>query len=112
VWTLSVETVFYVLLPVIAGAYYRRPLVGLAIAAALLIVWRLVALHVDSIFGASAATQDRLDIVYASQFPSWGLSFAAGMTGAWAYVRLRGTVAPALLERRAALVATAAGIAT
>ncbi len=74
---------------------------GLAIAAALLIAWRLVALHVDSIFGASASTQDRFDIVYASQFPSWGLSFAAGMTGAWAYVRLRETVAPALLARRA-----------
>ncbi len=104
VWTLSVETVFYVLLPVVAGAYHRRPLVGLVIAAAFLIAWRLVALHVDSIFGASAATQDRFDVVYASQFPSWGLSFAAGMTGAWAYVRLRETVDPALLARRALAV--------
>ena len=112
VWTLSVETVFYVLLPVIAGAYFRRPLVGLALAAALLVAWRLIALHADSILGVSATTQDRWDVFYASQFPSWGLSFAAGMTGAWAYVRLRETVAPALLERRAVLVAAAAGVAT
>ena len=112
VWTLSVEAVFYVLLPVIAGAYFRRPLVGLALAAALLVAWRLIALHADSILGVSATTQDRWDVFYASQFPSWGLSFAAGMTGAWAYVRLRETVAPALLERRAVLVAAAAGVAT
>jgi len=112
VWTLSVETVFYVLLPVIAGAYFRRPLLGLALAAALLVVWRLIALHADSILGVGAATQDRWDVFYASQFPSWGLSFAGGMTGAWAFVRLRETVPPALLARRAALTAAAAGVAT
>lgn len=112
VWTLSVETVFYLLLPLVAAAYYRRPLVGLAIAAALLVGWRLVALHVDSIFGAGAATQERFDVFYASQFPSWGLSFAAGMTGAWAYVRLREIVAPALLQRRALAVLAAATVAT
>ena len=112
VWTLSVETVFYVLLPVVAGAYFRRPLVGLAIAAALLVVWRLVALHVDSIFGVGAATQERWDVFYASQFPSWGLSFAAGMTGAWAYVRLRERVAPERLARGAQVVAACAAAAT
>ena len=84
----------------IAGAYYRRPLVGLALAAALLIAWRLVALHVDSIFGASAATQDRSNRLR-QPVPELGALLRAGMTGAWAYVRLREIVDPALLARRA-----------
>ena len=30
VWTMSVEAIFYVVLPFVAAAYYRRPFVGLA----------------------------------------------------------------------------------
>ncbi|MDX6582902.1 MAG: hypothetical protein QOI10_2086 [Solirubrobacterales bacterium] len=110
VWTLSVETVFYIALPLVAGAWYRRPFVGLALAAALLVVWRLFALHIGDL-GAGDAARERWDVFYASQFPSWGLSFAAGMTGAWLYVRLRETVPVPVLSRRAPAVAAVAAIA-
>lgn len=117
VWTLSTETAYYLILPLIAKAYYRRPFTGLACAAGLLLLWRLVATNIGEIGDAlginvSAAAQGRFDSFYASQFPSWGLSIAAGMTGAWAFVKLRERYEPALLARRAALLALAAGAAT
>jgi peptidoglycan/LPS O-acetylase OafA/YrhL len=111
VWTLSVEVGFYIVLPFIAAAWFRRPFVGLALAAAFYIIWHLIgtnAADVADFFGAdlSTAAQTRIETFYASQFPSWFFAIAAGMTGAWAYVRLRDRVEPTLLERRA-LVATA-----
>ena len=114
VWTLSVELIFYLLLPLIAIPYFRRPLVGLAAAAALVIGWRVLCLHigdVGSAFGidVSAATEARFDTYYASVFPSWALALASGMTGAWLYVRLRDRVPRDLLERRA-LWATLAAV--
>jgi peptidoglycan/LPS O-acetylase OafA/YrhL len=112
VWTMSVEAGFYLILPLVATAYYRRPFVGLVAAAALVVGWHALAVNIGdaaSAFGlhASAATEARFRDYYASQFPSWALALAAGMTGAWAYVRLRDRVAPALLERRSLLVLAA-----
>lgn len=94
VWTLSVEVGFYVVLPLLAVHYFRHPLVGLATAAGIVLVWRELAVHAGSVAGLlgtdlSADTQQRIDTFYASQFPSWTLALATGMTGAWAYVRLR-----------------------
>lgn len=113
VWTMSVETAFYVVLPLVATAYYRRPLVGLAAAAGLVIGWHALAVNIGDVAAAfgihtSAATEARFRDYYASQFPSWALALATGMTGAWAYVRLRDRVAAALLERRALWVLLAA----
>ena len=116
VWTLSVEVGFYLVLPFVAAAYFRRPLIGLALAAAIAAVWHLLGANADSVasfFGTdlSAAAEARIDTYYASQFPSWVLALAAGMTGAWAYVRLRDRFEPRLLQRRAlagTAVATAA----
>ena len=51
VWSLTLEISFYILLPLIASAYYRRPLVGLALAAAISIGWRLGFAHVSGIAG-------------------------------------------------------------
>lgn len=106
VWTLSVESAFYVILPLIAVAYYRRPLLGLAGAVALVVAWQVAALHageIGSAFGVhlSPVTEERFHLYYASQFPSWAVAIAAGMTGAWFYVRLRDRMAPKALERRA-----------
>jgi peptidoglycan/LPS O-acetylase OafA/YrhL len=113
VWTLSVEVGFYIVLPLVAVAYFRRPLLGLALAAAIVAVWHLLGTNAESVasfFGVdlSAAAQARLDSYYASQFPAWVLALAAGMTGAWAYVKLRDRFAPLLLQRRALAVTAAA----
>jgi peptidoglycan/LPS O-acetylase OafA/YrhL len=114
VWTLSVETFFYLVLPLIAASYFRRPFVGLATAAALVIGWHFIALNIDGIASAfgihlSQATEARFNDYYASQFPTWALALAAGMTIAWLYVRLRDRVSPRRLEQRA-LWATAASL--
>jgi peptidoglycan/LPS O-acetylase OafA/YrhL len=106
VWTMSVEAGFYFVLPLVATAYFRRPLVGLACAAGVVLGWHAVAVNIGDVasaFGldASAATEARFRDFYASQFPSWALALATGMTSAWAYVRLRDRVAAATLERGA-----------
>ena len=116
VWTLTLEIGFYVLLPFIAAAYFRRPLVGLAIALAIAVVWREAFSHIDQVAGwvgidvtNARATQLHLDSLI--QLPSWAFSFAAGMTGAWAYVELRRRYDRARLEKMAARALVVAGIA-
>jgi peptidoglycan/LPS O-acetylase OafA/YrhL len=76
VWTLSVEAGFYLLLPLIALPFYRRPLLGLAIAFAIAIIWRLV------IFDEAEPA------VYVNQLPFWAGALAIGMASAWAFVRI------------------------
>jgi peptidoglycan/LPS O-acetylase OafA/YrhL len=104
VWTLSVEAGLYLVVPLVAAQYFRHPIAGLAVAAATVLAWSALARNADAIaglFGAglSPAAHDRIDLFYASQFPSWALAFASGMTGAWAYVALRDRVAPEVLTR-------------
>lgn len=93
VWTLSVEVGFYVVLPVVAAAYFRRPFVGLAVAAAIVVVWHFLgtssgAISSDLGLGLGAESENRIATFYASQLPAWSFSLACGMTGAWAYVRM------------------------
>ncbi len=76
VWTLSVEALFYVLLPLVAVAFFRRPLQGLAIAFAIAILWRLLAF-------------DHLPPgVVVNQLPFWTGALAVGMGAAWVFVRI------------------------
>jgi acetyltransferase len=115
VWTLSVEVGFYVVLPLIAVRYFRHPLVGLVAAAAIVLVWRELAEHADSIaglFGAelSSDAAGRINTFYASQFPSWTLALATGMTGAWAYVWLRDRFSPERLAKLAIWGTVVAGL--
>jgi len=105
-WTLSVEVAFYLVLPFIAAAYLRRPLVGLAICALVAVGWRELFAHFDSIahvFGGSVSPEELLGYRYASddQLPFWAFSFGLGMTGAWAYVELHRRVAADRLRRLA-----------
>jgi peptidoglycan/LPS O-acetylase OafA/YrhL len=91
-WTLTLEIGFYIVLPFIAAAYFRRPFVGLAIALVIAVVWREFFLHIGTIeswFGADIGLRRAVELHYNSlnQLPAWGFSFACGMTGAWAYVR-------------------------
>jgi len=94
VWTLSLEAIFYGLLPLVAGWYFRRPIAGLAVAAAVTAAWHELIVHYDSVVSVvgldpSPETSLRLQTSALTQFPFFAFSFAAGMTGAWAYVRLR-----------------------
>ena len=93
-WTLSVELTFYLLLPLVAGAYLRRPLLGLAIAALVTVGWKLAIIFLDDVarFVGLEPGQGQLGLARLAadgQFPAWAFSFALGMTGAWAFVRLR-----------------------
>lgn len=108
-WTLTLEIGFYIVLPFIAAAYFRRPLVGLAIALAIAVLWREAFAHVaqiDDWLGIALSDQRTLELQFnaINQLPNWAFSFAAGMTGAWAYVRLRELHPRKLLERNAVRV--------
>lgn len=93
-WTLSVEAMFYVLLPLVAGFYYKRPLLGLAIAALITIGWKEAITHSRGIADALGLdpTPERLTslrVAADDQLPAWTFSFALGMTSAWIFVELR-----------------------
>jgi len=80
-WALSMDLIFYLVLPLVAGAYLRRPLIGLVVAFGVSLAWRLL-------FKESGGESDLL-----IQFPLFLVDFAAGMTAAWALLRLmRGDV--------------------
>ncbi len=107
-WMISVIVGFYVVFPFIARSYYRHPLAGLAIAAAITLVWKEAVIHFPGFWG-SLDRSDEADwvsqVIATNQLPGWGFSFALGMTGAWAWARL----GPADLRRlrRPALIAAA-----
>jgi peptidoglycan/LPS O-acetylase OafA/YrhL len=93
-WTLTLEISFYVVLPFIAGAYYRHPFVGLAIALVIAVAWREGFSHIGEVaqwFGGDLSLNRALELQFNSvnQLPNWAFSFAAGMTGAWTYVHVR-----------------------
>jgi peptidoglycan/LPS O-acetylase OafA/YrhL len=72
-WTLSIEAVFYVALPLVAARYVRRPGWWLLGAFAVSAGWKL-------------ATRTH-GIHWAMQFPTYAIHFALGMTAACIYVR-------------------------
>jgi peptidoglycan/LPS O-acetylase OafA/YrhL len=92
-WTLSVEVCFYIALPFIAAAWFRRPLLGLAIALLVTVGWSIAFDHVarvTDLLGVAADFNELVRIKFSSalQLPAWAYSFGLGMTGAWAWVRL------------------------
>jgi acetyltransferase len=116
VWSLSVEFSFYVILPFIAAWYYRRPFVGLLCGALIVVAWHVASVNADGLASAfgidlSASAATRIDANYASQLPSYAVAFAAGMTGAWLYVRIRDSWPAAVVERLAVRVAAASLLA-
>lgn len=105
-WTLTLEIGFYIVLPFIAAPYFKRPLLGLAIALAIAVLWRVAFDHVGQIanwFGADLSVRRAIQLQLNSinQLPNWAFSFAAGMTGAWAYVRAKERYDRETLERTA-----------
>lgn len=88
VWLVSVVIAFYLLLPLIARPYFRHPLVGLGIAAAITIGWKLLLGHrPDLLEPLTNVPVAAIWLFGIDQFPSWVFSFGLGMTGAWAYVQ-------------------------
>jgi peptidoglycan/LPS O-acetylase OafA/YrhL len=109
IWTLTNEIGFYLVLPLIARAYFRRPFIGLAIGALIAVLWREAFHHVDTIahwFGGDLGLQRTLELQLNSvnQLPNWAFSFAAGMTAAWIYVWARQRYDRAELQRLAVRV--------
>ena len=87
VWTLTLEAAFYILLPLVAGWYYRRPFLGLAAA---LVVGRLwEALATSDLLVFTAGKPYDLRVPMAMQLPTYLGHFAAGMTAAWLFVKLQ-----------------------
>ena len=112
-WTLSLEIGFYIALPFCAAVYFRHPLAGLAVAALIAIVWRGVFDNLDWFndtfnLGMSAQSILEANINSGGQLPSWAFSFGAGMSAAWAYVRLHERNSVAHLARIATPAAFAA----
>jgi peptidoglycan/LPS O-acetylase OafA/YrhL len=112
-WTLTLEISFYIVLPFIATAYFRRPLLGLLIAALIAVLWRVMFDNLGDVlgwFGFHPSPLRLTELVFASgnQLPHWAFSFAAGMTSAWAYVRLRELRDDARIARIAGPIALAA----
>lgn len=88
VWTLTLEALFYVLLPLLAGWYYRRPLVGLVTAFALGRLWEALATSELFLFTVGGKLYD-LRVSMVMQLPTYFGHFAAGMTAAWLFMRLQ-----------------------
>lgn len=91
-WTLSVEVGFYIVLPFVAVAFYRRPWAGLAIAALITIAWTIAFDHVNWVTTHLGMNPDfgelvRIKLSSGLQLPTWAYSFALGMAGAWTFVR-------------------------
>jgi peptidoglycan/LPS O-acetylase OafA/YrhL len=112
-WMISVIVGFYVVFPFIARPYARHPLVGLALAAIITLGWKELVLHAPGLFAwldHSGEPSWVNQLIATDQLPGWFFSFALGMTGAWAYVRLERAKAVHSFQRPA-LVAVAVSLA-
>ncbi len=91
VWSLTTEAVFYVLLPVVCGAFHRRPRASLACALGLSIFWRFGVRHLPGLASAvgAPAPADWLGGFLFHQVPAYAWPFAVGMFAAECFVRLR-----------------------
>jgi peptidoglycan/LPS O-acetylase OafA/YrhL len=91
-WTMSVEVLFYIALPLVAGWYRRRPFLGLALAAAGAELWHQLTLNLPSLVantGIAWSGADEAQLRMALAFPGYLPQFAVGMTAAWLFVRMR-----------------------
>jgi peptidoglycan/LPS O-acetylase OafA/YrhL len=97
-WALSVLAAFWVLLPVIANRYVLHPLLGLGIAIAISVGWRL-------------AVENEVRYEFFIYMPLFAADFAIGMTAVWTFVWLWRRYPPERLATPAAVGAALAVIA-
>lgn len=105
-WMISVIVGFYVVFPFIARSYYRHPLAGLAIAAAITLAWKEAVLHLPGFWGWLDRSSEEAwvsQLVATDELPGWAFSFALGMTGAWAWVRVSASENLKRLQRPAVI---------
>jgi peptidoglycan/LPS O-acetylase OafA/YrhL len=110
-WTMSVEVVFYLLLPWVAGWYFRHPFAGLALAVVSSHAWHTVTVNSAALLNwANVSWAGGKDAPYRMAYapPSYIAHFALGMTGAWLYVKMR----EGPVERRTRSLASALALAS
>src|SRR3954454_24569771 len=86
VWTLSIDLLFYLALPLVAIRYRRHPLIGLALAVAITLAWRVAFDPGHDFLQHALAPTDRYLAWH--QAPLFVADFAFGMTGVWIWARL------------------------
>ena len=57
-WSLSIEAIFYAVLPIVAGFYWRRPRLGFAAACLATLAWRAVAYRLGPVSEAVGVAAD------------------------------------------------------
>lgn len=90
-WSLSIEIIFYLVLPLVAILFLRRPFVALLGAIAVALAWRAASWHVlPDLLPQDMSLVRRNNIVVgiAYQFPAMVGMLALGMTLAWVYVKV------------------------
>jgi peptidoglycan/LPS O-acetylase OafA/YrhL len=90
-WSLSIEVLFYVMLPLAAMRFLRRPLVALVGCLAAGVLWRVGTWHLLPQLLPSDWTPARraeATIGWAYQYPAFLGHLALGMAAAWVYVRV------------------------
>jgi peptidoglycan/LPS O-acetylase OafA/YrhL len=105
-WMISVIVCFYLVFPLIARPYFRHPIAGLVIAAAITIAWKEGAEHLPGVLAAINMGDQPAwveQLIAIDQLPGWAFSFALGMTLAWGYGRL-GDLDPGRTKRIATWV--------
>lgn len=107
VWTLSLEALYYAVLPVVASRYYRHPYLGFVLALAVALAWKLVVTWPDTVDPTEWSVAR---IILITQLPNYLAHFAAGMTAAFVFVRLRTVVVLPVHRAAAGLVAGAAAL--
>jgi peptidoglycan/LPS O-acetylase OafA/YrhL len=105
-WMISVIVGFYFVFPFIARSYARHPLAGLAIAAAITLVWKEAVLHLPGFWAWLDHSDEAAwvsQLIATDELPGWAFSFALGMTGAWAWVQVSGSENLKRLQRPAVI---------
>jgi len=108
-WSLSIEVLFYLLLPLVAGAFFRRPRSGLVVGVAAGLLWRWLAFHLPTLaaaVGAGNAVGGNAPRLL-EQFPGYLGHFAFGMAAAYLFVQAarskRTAATPGWVEKPAPL---------
>jgi peptidoglycan/LPS O-acetylase OafA/YrhL len=90
-WMISVIVGFYVVFPFIARSYFRHPIAGLVIAAVITLAWKEAVLHLPGFWAWLDRSSEEAwvsQLIATDELPGWAFSFALGMTGAWAWVKV------------------------